>query len=202
MPPPSSADQRESGTAICLPRNQPAQRPHVHFAGAPKRDRRALACGHRRRALAPGNQAPAHRSLPGRETAPAELAGASLRHRSGFLSDGESGRSCGVPEELLLRAVAAHWRTAAATHHRGDLALELARATRYRAFSWSAVEGILAAQARPRSGWESLQAEAQDQLDEILRQSPVSTRSTAEYQALLEETVNHDETDEDDDPSA
>ena len=27
----------------------------------------------------------------------------------------------------------------------------------------------LAAQARPRSGWESLQADAQEQLDEILR---------------------------------
>ena len=48
-----------------------------------------------------------------------------------------------------------------ATYHREDLALALARATRYRAFSWSAVERILAAQARPRSGWESLQAEAQ-----------------------------------------
>jgi DNA replication protein DnaC len=88
-----------------------------------------------------------------------------------------------------------------ATYHREDLARALQRATRYRAFSWSAVERILAAQARPRSGWESLQAEAQDQLDEILRQSPVSTRSTAEYQALLEETVTHDEGDEDDDPS-
>ncbi len=89
-----------------------------------------------------------------------------------------------------------------ATYHREDLARALQRATRYRAFSWSAVERILAAQARPRSGWESLQAEAQNQLDEILRQSPVATRSPAEYQALLEETAAHDETDEDDDPSA
>ena len=89
-----------------------------------------------------------------------------------------------------------------ATYHREDLARALQRAVRYRAFSWSAVERILAAQARPRSGWESLQAEAQDQLDEILRQSPVATRSPADYQALLEETVTHDESDEDDDPSA
>jgi hypothetical protein len=89
-----------------------------------------------------------------------------------------------------------------ATYHREDLARALQRAVRYRAFSWSAVERILAAQARPRSGWESLQAEAQDQLDEILRQSPVATRSPAEYQALLEETVTDDESDEDDDPSA
>jgi hypothetical protein len=89
-----------------------------------------------------------------------------------------------------------------ATYHREDLARALERATRYRAFSWSAVERILAAQARPRSAWESLQAEAREQLDEILLQSPISTRSTAEYQTLLEETAIHDEKDEDDDPSA
>jgi hypothetical protein len=63
-----------------------------------------------------------------------------------------------------------------AAYHRDDLVRALQRAVRYRAFSWSAVERILAAQARPRSGWESLQAEAQDQLDEILRQSPVWKR--------------------------
>jgi len=78
-----------------------------------------------------------------------------------------------------------------ATYHREDLARALQRAVRYRAFSWSAVERILAAQA-----------EAQDQLNEILRQSPVSTRSTADYQALLEEVVTDDESDEDDDPAA
>jgi hypothetical protein len=89
-----------------------------------------------------------------------------------------------------------------AIYQREDLARALQRAVRYRAFSWSAVERILAAQARPRSGWESLQAEAQNQLDEILRQSPVATRSPAEYQALLEETVTDDESDEDDEPSA
>src|SRR6202051_2760209 len=89
-----------------------------------------------------------------------------------------------------------------AIYQREDLARALQRAVRYRAFSWSAVERILAAQSRPRSGWESLQAEAQEQLDEILRQSPVATRSTAEYQALLEETVTPDESDEDYNPSA
>jgi transposase len=58
-----AANERESGTAICLSRNQPAQRPHLHFAGAPQRDRGTLACGSRRPARAPGNQAPAHRSV-------------------------------------------------------------------------------------------------------------------------------------------
>lgn len=90
------------------------------------------------------------------------------------------------------------------TYHREDLARALERAVRYRAFSWSAVERILAAQARPRSVWESLETEAQEQLDEILRQEPVSARSTAEYQPLLEETANADEEDDDEtnDPTA
>jgi len=88
------------------------------------------------------------------------------------------------------------------TYHREDLRRALERAVRYRAYSWSAVERILAAQARPRSGWESLAAEAQEQLAELLRQPSVSARSTAEYQPLLEETAIDDETDEDDDPTA
>jgi len=91
-----------------------------------------------------------------------------------------------------------------ATYHREDLARALERAVRYRAYSWSAVERILAAQARPRSAWESLQTEAQDQLDEILRRAPVAARPTAEYQTLLEETAIADEEDEhqDDDSTA
>jgi transposase len=91
-----------------------------------------------------------------------------------------------------------------ATYHREDLARALARATRYRAYSWSAVERILAAQARPRSAWESLQTEAQDQLDEVLRRESVAARPTAEYQTLLEETAIVDEKDEhqDDDSTA
>jgi len=96
-----------------------------------------------------------------------------------------------------------------ATYHRDDLARALERAVRYRAYSWSAVERILAAPARRRSVWESLETEAQEQLDEIFRQSPLSVRSTAEYQALLEETAPGDETEDDkdnddegDDPTA
>jgi hypothetical protein len=96
-----------------------------------------------------------------------------------------------------------------ATYHRDDLKRALERAVRYRAYAWSAVERILAAQARPRSVWESLEAEAQEQLDAIFRQSPLSVRPTAEYQPLLEETGHGYETedhqdhpDEDDDPTA
>ena len=96
-----------------------------------------------------------------------------------------------------------------ATYHRDDLARALERAARYRAFSWSAVERILAAQARPRSVWESLESEAQEQLDQLFRQGPLAVRSTAEYQPLLEETAHGDEKEHDpdhhnegDDPAA
>ncbi len=66
----------------------------------------------------------------------------------------------------------------------------LERACRYRAFSFSAVERILAAQARPRSDWEALQAEAREHLQDILQRPSLSPRPTAEYQELLDETAN------------
>jgi hypothetical protein len=103
-------------------------------------------------------------------------------------------RRCGKDEAARVLGLLAIYR-------REDLVRALERAARYRAFSWSAVERILAAQARPRSGWESLAVEARDQLSEILRQSSLDARSTAEYQPLLEETAHRDEED-DDSPSA
>lgn len=84
-------------------------------------------------------------------------------------------------------------------YRRENLKLALERAVRYRAFSWSAVERILAAQAKPRSAMEALTIEAQEQLTEVLKQTPVDSRSTAEYQALLEKTTKGDEEDEGED---
>jgi hypothetical protein len=101
-------------------------------------------------------------------------------------------RRCGKDEAARVLALLA-------TYHRADLARALERAVRYRAFSWSAVERILAAQARPRSVWESLEAEAREQLDEVLRQAPLSTRPAADYQFLLEEMATSDEEDGDED---
>ena len=114
-----------------------------------------------------------------------------------FLDELVRTRRCGKNEAARVLGLLA-------TYHREDLARALERATRYRAFSWSAVERILAAQARPRSVWDSLEAEAQEQLDEILRQDPLSARSTAEYQPLLDDTTVGDEKDDDenDDPTA
>jgi transposase len=85
-------------------------------------------------------------------------------------------------------------------YHRQDLTRALERAVRYRAFSWSAVERILAAQAKPRSVAEALVIEAREQLDELLRQFPLTPRSTADYQALLEDTAaRHEDTEREDD---
>jgi transposase len=92
-------------------------------------------------------------------------------------------------------------------YRREDLARALERASRYRAFSWSAVERILAAQAKPRSAMEALTIEAREQLHEMLRQIPLDARPTADYQALLEEAAEGDashegEDDGSDDPTA
>ena len=82
-------------------------------------------------------------------------------------------------------------------YRREDLARALERAVRYHAFSWSAVERIVAAQARPHSGMESLAIEAQEHLDQILQQTSLAPRSTAEYQPLLEQMSKHDEDEKD-----
>jgi len=86
-----------------------------------------------------------------------------------------------------------------AVYRREDLARALERAGRYRAYSWAAVERILAAQAKPRSAMEALTMEAREQLGELLRQLPLQPRSTAEYQTLLEEKAQGEERDEGED---
>ena len=113
-----------------------------------------------------------------------------------FLEELVRTRRCGKNEAARVLGLLA-------TYHREDLAQALERAVRYRAFSWSAVERILAAQARPRSVQEALTAEAQEQLAEVLRQAPLSVRPTAEYQLLLEENeIGHEEDDDSHDPTA
>jgi transposase len=79
------------------------------------------------------------------------------------------------------------------TYHREDLQGALERAARYRAFSLSAVERILAAQARPKLASEALQDEAREHLEELFRQSPVSLRPAEEYQELLKQTESENQ---------
>jgi transposase len=85
-----------------------------------------------------------------------------------------------------------------ATYAREDLVAALARACRYRAFSLTAVERILAAQAQPKSVLDSLEAEARPHLAALVGDQPVPPRSTAEYLHLLEGSIpEHGPEDED-----
>ena len=70
-------------------------------------------------------------------------------------------------------------------YRRDDLSAALERASRYRAFSLSVVERILAAQAQPRPALDSVEAETREHLRQIGGDA-VPPRTTAEYQKLLE----------------
>ena len=74
------------------------------------------------------------------------------------------------------------------TYHQHDLVAAFQRANRYRAFSFPAVERILAAFAEPRSALESIDDQARQHLDELLRENPVPPRATGDYQQLLEDS--------------
>jgi transposase len=74
-----------------------------------------------------------------------------------------------------------------AIYRQPDLRAAIERAHRYRAFSRTAVERILAASAQPRSSLESVDDSARQHLDELLRQNPVPPRATSDYQQLLED---------------
>jgi hypothetical protein len=79
------------------------------------------------------------------------------------------------------------------TYRAEDLRAALERAFRFRAFSLSAIERILSAQAQPKTTRETLSEKAREQIDELLRQTPIEPRSTKEYQNLLEPGVKDDE---------
>jgi transposase len=72
------------------------------------------------------------------------------------------------------------------SYAREDVVAALERACRYRAFSLTAVERILAAQAQPKSVLDSLEAETRPQLAALVGEQPVPPRSTAEYLHLLD----------------
>jgi len=72
------------------------------------------------------------------------------------------------------------------TYHQHDLVAAFERANRYRAFSFPAVERILGAFADPRSALETIDNQARQHLDELLRENPVPPRPTGDYQQLLD----------------
>jgi transposase len=78
------------------------------------------------------------------------------------------------------------------TYAQADVAAALERAVRYGACTLAAVEGILAAQARPRGVLERLAEEERRHLPPMLKSDPISPRPTTDYQPLLPEEPAHD----------
>jgi hypothetical protein len=81
-----------------------------------------------------------------------------------------------------------------ATYARADLVAAIARACRYHAFSRTAIERILAAQAQPKAPLLTL-AEHLPAPDVLLGPERVSPRSTAEYLTLGEPADDPEDTD-------
>ncbi|GMR22386.1 MAG: hypothetical protein BMS9Abin37_0733 [Acidobacteriota bacterium] len=77
-----------------------------------------------------------------------------------------------------------------ATYAQDDLVAALSRASRYRAFSLTAVERILSAQAKPKSVLDSLAFDAKPRLSDLVADEPVPPRPTADYLSLLEPAKN------------
>ena len=73
-----------------------------------------------------------------------------------------------------------------ATYARADLVAALDRAVRYRAFSLTAVERLLAAQAQPKSPIAALAEDATAHVAGLVGADPVRPRSTADDLSLLE----------------
>ena len=84
-------------------------------------------------------------------------------------------------------------------YRREDLLAALERAVRYGAFSAKSVERILAVQARPKTCWDRMAEEEPSHLGELLSDDPTPPRPATEYQHLLFEESDHDDTTEEKD---
>jgi hypothetical protein len=78
------------------------------------------------------------------------------------------------------------------TYARADLIAALKRAVRYGAYSFSAVERILAVQANPKTIFESLAEQEREHLQPLLDDNPIGPRPTADYQPLIDEETPDD----------
>ena len=79
------------------------------------------------------------------------------------------------------------------SYTRQDLIAALERAVRYGAYSHAAVERILAVQARPKSGWETLTEEQRRQIPPWDDDIPVSPRPTSDYRHLGDQEPRSDD---------
>ena len=78
-----------------------------------------------------------------------------------------------------------------ASYARADVQAALERAVRYGAFSYAAVERILAVQAQPKSVLETLAQEQRPHLAALLGDAAVSARPLTAYRSLFAEEIPH-----------
>jgi len=83
-----------------------------------------------------------------------------------------------------------------ATYTRADVLAALERAVRYGAYSYTAVERILAVQAQPKSILQTLAEQGRQHLQPLLDEQPVTPRPTTMYQPLCEEAPDAHEEDD------
>jgi len=76
------------------------------------------------------------------------------------------------------------------TYTRADMIAALQRAVRYGAYSFAAVERILAVQAKPKTILEALSEQEREHLRPLLDDDPVGPRPTADYQPLIDEEIS------------
>jgi transposase len=142
---------------------------------------------------------PAH--LPGqRSVQPAHQPQANERLRRATLE--ERFAELGAPGPRFLAGLiqtrrcgwdqAQHLLELLTVYRRADVQAALERATRFGAFSLSAVQRILSASARPKPVLEVLAEEERRRLDPLLRADPVTPRPLSAYQHLTGDP--HDET--------
>jgi transposase len=79
-----------------------------------------------------------------------------------------------------------------ATYRRADVQAALERAVRYGAFSFAAVERILAVQAQPKGVLETLAQEQRPHLATLLGDTAVSARPLTDYRSLFGQERTHD----------
>jgi transposase len=119
-----------------------------------------------------------------------ELGPSARRFLDGLLRDQRYGKSQARRVLALL-----------ASYSRKDLLAALERAVRFGAYSVQAVERILAVQAGPKSALDIL-ADDEGQRVQPLLDEPVAPRSAAEYQQLCEETPDHGQAKQANEPAA
>lgn len=116
----------------------------------------------------------------------AELGDAGSRFLEGLVQARHYGKS----EACRVLALLENYR-------KTDLCAALDRAVRYAAFSFHAVERILAVNAEPRSVMETLADEGKNQIADLVEtDESVPPRPASEYQDLVEEDPGDDETEE------